>query len=82
MKTITNEIIDKFIEAGLINIKSIDHVRKLEVMRDEFNLMERERIKKAWVDGNYNTDDDGNPSENYSISGEQYYEQTYGGDNK
>jgi hypothetical protein len=37
--------------------------------------MEKERIKKAWVDGNYNTDDDGNPSENYSISDEHYYEQ-------
>ena len=30
--------------SGLINIKSIDHVRKLEVMRDEFNMMEKERI--------------------------------------
>jgi hypothetical protein len=50
MKTITNEIIDKFIEAGLINIKSIDHVRKLEVMRDEFNLMEKEQHVQIWND--------------------------------
>jgi hypothetical protein len=41
--------------------------------------MEKEQIKKAWVDGDYNTDDDGNPLENYSISDEHYYEQTYGG---
>jgi hypothetical protein len=43
--------------------------------------MEKQQIKKAWVEGNYNTDDDGNPSVNYSISDEHYYEQTYG-DNK
>jgi hypothetical protein len=41
--------------------------------------MEKEQIKNAWVDGDYNTDDDGNPLENYSISDEHYYEQTYGG---
>ena len=41
--------------------------------------MEKEQIKKAWADSNYNTDGDGNPSENYSISDEHYYEQTYGG---
>jgi len=41
--------------------------------------MEKQQIKKAWVDGNYNTDDDGNPSENYSISDEHYINTTYGG---
>ena len=72
MKTITNEIIDKFIEAGLINIKSIDHVRKLEVMRDEFNLMERERMiefAKEFIDV-VNIDDK---------DVEIIYNETYGG---
>jgi len=72
MKTITNEIIDKFIAAGLINIKSIDHVRKLEVMRDEFNLMERERIvgfAKEFIDV-VNVDDK---------DIEEHFNETYGG---
>ena len=36
--------------------------------------MEKKQIKKAWVDGNYNTDSNGNPSENYAISGDKYYQ--------
>jgi hypothetical protein len=39
--------------------------------------MEREQIKKAWIDGNYNIDLKGNPSENYAISDENYYKQTF-----
>ena len=73
MKTITNEIIDKFIEAGLINIKSIDHVRKLEVMRDEFNLLEREQKIMDYEMGYING---GNQKK---ITGEKYYNETYGG---
>lgn len=41
--------------------------------------MEKEKIKKAWVDGNYNTDDNGIPSKNYAASDEGYYKKTYGG---
>jgi hypothetical protein len=52
---------------------------KIQDLVDKAKEMEKEQIKKAWVDSDYNTDDDGNPSENYSISDEHYYEQTYGG---
>jgi hypothetical protein len=39
--------------------------------------MEKEQIKKAWADGNYNTDSNGNPSENYVISDDSYYQKTF-----
>jgi hypothetical protein len=39
--------------------------------------MERKQIMKAWIDGNYNIDSNGNPSENYSISDEKYYNKTF-----
>ena len=39
--------------------------------------MEKEQIKKAWIDGNYNIDSNGNPSQNYAISDEKYYKQTF-----
>jgi hypothetical protein len=39
--------------------------------------MEKEQIKKAWIDGNYNIDSNGKPSQNYAISDEKYYKQTF-----
>ena len=39
--------------------------------------MEKQQIKKAWADGNYNTDSNGNPSENYVISDDSYYQKTF-----
>jgi len=39
--------------------------------------MEKEQIKKAWINGNYNIDSNGNPSENYAISDENYYNETF-----
>jgi HEPN domain-containing protein len=39
--------------------------------------MEKQQIMKAWIDGNYNIDSNGNPSENYSISDEKYYNETF-----
>jgi len=44
MNTITDDLIEKFIEAGLINLKSIDQVRSLEMIREEFKKLEMERI--------------------------------------
>jgi len=44
---------------------------------DEALEMEKEQIKKAWADGNYNTDSNGNPSENYVISDNSYYQKTF-----
>ena len=58
---------------------SVEQVLEFMPLLEQAREMDKERIKKAWVDGNYNTDDDGNPSENYSICDEHYYEQTYGG---
>jgi len=67
------------------NINGTDYIlipiNKIEHLKEQAKEIEKERIKKAWADGNYNTDDDGNPSENYSISDEHYYEKTYGGNN-
>jgi hypothetical protein len=60
----------------------INHLDLAHEIIEQAKEMEKECIKKAWADGNYNTDDDGNPSENYSISDEHYYEQTYGGNNE
>jgi hypothetical protein len=62
----------------LQNNNSLAGYRLRELLK-QAKEMEKTQIKKAWADGNYNTDDDGNPSENYSISDEHYYEQTYGG---
>ena len=44
---------------------------------DELFEMEKKQIKKAWADGNYNTDSNGNPSENYVISDDSYYQKTF-----
>jgi hypothetical protein len=44
MNTITDDLIEKFIEAGLIDLKLIDQVRSLEMIREEFKKLERERI--------------------------------------
>lgn len=41
MKTITDDLIEKFIEVGLINLQSIDQVRSLEMIRAEFNELEQ-----------------------------------------
>lgn len=41
MKTITDDLIEKFIEVGLINLQSIDQVRSLEMIRAEFNEREK-----------------------------------------
>jgi hypothetical protein len=46
---------------------------------DKAKEIEKEQIKKAWVDGNYNTDDNGIPSKNYAASDEGYYKKNYGG---
>jgi hypothetical protein len=44
MNTITDDLIEKFIEAGLINLKSIDQVRSLEMIREEFKKLEKEGV--------------------------------------
>jgi hypothetical protein len=44
MKKITDDLIEKFIEAGLINLKSINQVRSLEMIREEFKEVEKERM--------------------------------------
>lgn len=41
MKTITDDLIEKFIEVGLINLQSIDQVRSLEMIRAEFKEIEK-----------------------------------------
>ena len=44
---------------------------------NQAKAMEKEQIKKAWINGNYNIDSNGNPSENYAISDENYYNKTF-----
>ena len=56
MKTITDDLIEKFIEVGLIKLQSIDQVRSLEMIRAEFKEVEEEvtmsnnkqQIKPFW----------------------------------
>jgi hypothetical protein len=72
MNTITDDLIEKFIEAGLINLKLIDQVRSLEMIREEFKKLERERIvgfAKQFIDVVHIEDKDI----------EIIYEQTYAG---
>jgi hypothetical protein len=74
MNTITDDLIEKFIEAGLINLKSIDQVRSLEMIREEFKEMEKERIvgfAKQFIEV-VNIED-----KDIQI----IYNETYGGDN-
>jgi hypothetical protein len=71
MKTITDDLIEKFIEAGLINLKSIDQARSLEMIREEFKKLEREAvIQFAYYYANERVD---------RQDLEKEYEQTYGG---
>ena len=49
---------------------------KIELI-EQAKEMEKEQIKKAWINGNYNIDSNGNPSENYAISDENYYNKTF-----
>ena len=67
------------IQLELGGISIAEYASTYRALYKQAKEMEKEQIKNAWADGNYNTDDDGNPSENYSISDEHYYEQTYGG---
>jgi hypothetical protein len=73
MNTITDDLIEKFIEAGLINLKSIDQVRSLEMIREDFKKVEKERIENAFNSG-YN-----NGGLDTCLTPKQYYNQTYGG---
>jgi hypothetical protein len=73
MKIITDDLIEKFIEAGLINLKSIDQMRSLEMIREEFKKMEKERIENAFNSG-YN-----NGGLDTCLTPKQYYNETYGG---
>ena len=57
--------------ARVIGLKKYNSIIK------EAKEMERKQIMKAWIDGNYNIDSNGNPSENYSISDEKYYKETF-----
>lgn len=43
----------------------------------KYNIQEVEQlVKQAWVDGNYNTDENGNPSNKiFAISDESYWKQ-------
>jgi hypothetical protein len=75
MKTAVEQLAIALYEGGCLK----GNGDKIQQLVDKAKEMEKEQIKGAWVDGNYNTDDDGNPSENYSISDEQYYNETYGG---
>jgi hypothetical protein len=50
---------------------------KIDELLKQAKEMEKEQIKKAWIDGNYNIDSNGNPSQNYAISDEKYYKQTF-----
>jgi HEPN domain-containing protein len=80
-KTAVEWLIEQ-IEKGKIEIVYSDKIHSIKCIPEiiqQAKEMEKEQIKKAWVDGNYNTDDDGNPSENYSISDEHYINTTYGG---
>jgi hypothetical protein len=71
MNTITDDLIEKFIEAGLINLKSIDQARSLEMIREEFKKLEREAvIQFAYYYANERVD---------RQDLEKEYEQTYGG---
>jgi hypothetical protein len=63
-------------------VEEINKLTGLTIQMDEPIIeqakeMEKEEIKKAWIDGNYNIDSNGNPSENYAISDENYYNQTF-----
>ena len=51
--------------------------KELDKLFKQAKEMEKEQIKKAWADGNYNTDSNGNPSENYVISDDSYYQKTF-----
>ena len=48
----------------------------------EAKEMEKQQIVDAWNDGHSNTDLKGNPSVNYAISAEHYYNQKYGSNNE
>ncbi len=55
-----------------------DHKEEIEQAKE----MDMQQKMDAWNDGNCNTDLKGNPSANYAISAEHYYNQEYGGNNE
>lgn len=44
---------------------------------EEAKKIDKQNIENAWTRGNCNTDVNGNPSEHYAISSEQYYQKTF-----
>ena len=58
----------------------IEFMEEREKLCRQAKEMEKQQIIDAWNDGNCNTDLKGNPSANYAISAEHYYNQKYGGE--
>jgi hypothetical protein len=67
MKTAVEWLVDELLSGRVLLPHLIEQAKE----------MEKEQIKKAWIDGNYNIDSNGNPSQNYAISDERYYNETF-----
>lgn len=63
-------------------ITVIEYIRAKEQAEQKAKELDKQQIKDAWTDGNCNTDLKGNPSANYAISAEHYYNQKYGSNNE
>ena len=57
------------------------HFFSLRELFQQAKELDKQQKMDAWNDGNCNTDLKGNPSANYAISAEHYYNQKYGGNN-
>ena len=64
-------------KAEVKNMDKNDFVIEKIKLSQKANIMFEEQIKKAWVDGNYNTDEDGMPSENHAISDDNYFNKNF-----
>ena len=75
MSTITKKAIAEFrlLKSKYPKMNTKDVIQLLERIDAEHKV----QIKKAWFDGNTNTDNKGNPSENYSASDRNYYSKMY-----
>jgi hypothetical protein len=64
---LANELVKKGFPIGKYGMDLFEQAKEIE----------KKIIKKAWVDGNYNTDSNGTPSKNYAISDDRYYQKNF-----
>jgi len=78
MKQTSVEWLMSQLEGDDSKIARVIGLKKYNFLIQQAKELDKQQKMDAWNDGNCNTDLKGNPSANYAISAEHYYNQKYG----